>query len=58
MSSENIQQINSLGLQLYEIKRLWHRCFPMIFPKYLRAPILTLPKTYIKVLCYLQSEKI
>ena len=30
----------SKGLQLYLKKRLWHRCFPVNFVKFLRTPIL------------------
>ena len=29
------------GLQLFLKKRLWHRCFPVNFEKFLRTPFLT-----------------
>ena len=31
-------KLQTLGLQLYEKKRLWHRCFPVNFTKFLRKP--------------------
>ena len=33
---QNSQQ-NTWGLQLYQKKRLWHRCFPMNLTKFLRT---------------------
>ena len=31
-------KLRALGLQLYEKKRLWHRCFPVNSTKFLRIP--------------------
>ena len=30
-------------MQLYQEKKLWHRCFPVSFPKFLRKPYWTCP---------------
>ena len=31
-------KVQALGLQLYRKKRLWHKCFPVNFVKFLRTP--------------------
>ena len=35
-----LYRVVDFSLQLYDIKRLWHRCFPMNFAKFLRTPFL------------------
>ena len=38
--SQNSQE-NTCARVSFLIKRLWHRCFPMNFAKFLRTPFLT-----------------
>ena len=38
--SQNSQE-NTYARVSFLIKRLWHRCFPMNFAKFLRTPFLT-----------------
>ena len=49
-------KVAGLTLQLYKKKRLWHRCFPVNFAKFLRTPFLRTPPD--DCFCILYRDKV
>ena len=50
-------KVVGLSLQLYKKKRLWHRCFPVNFTKFLRTPFLRNSSGWLLLYFFLQTRK-